>query len=117
MDRVSAEPTHDVLKDVTLEHGSANLVFEPMQAAMSDGAEGIDGDSALGLPAPVPLSPCDTSKATYEVISRRVAHKFLLTDRRSGKLGFFFRLATMTFLLLSSGQSPDLCQMSLSAVR
>ena len=72
------------------EHGLADLVFEPMQVAMSDRADGIDSASALGLPAPVSLSPCDTIKAAYEVISRRVAHKFLLTDRRSGKLDFFF---------------------------
>ena len=45
----ATEPTHDVLKDVTSEHGLADLVFEPMQPAMSDGADRINGDSALGL--------------------------------------------------------------------
>ena len=32
------EPTHDVLEDVASDHGLADLVFEPMQAAMSDQA-------------------------------------------------------------------------------
>ena len=80
----------EVLKDVSSEHGLADLVFVPMRAATSDGADGIDDVSALGLPAPVTLSPCDTIKAAYDVISRRVAPEVLLADRRAGKLDFFF---------------------------
>ena len=36
------------------------------------------------------LSPCDTIKATYDVISRQVAQDFFMPDRQSGKLDFFF---------------------------
>ena len=84
------ETTHDLLEDVASDQGLTDLVFEHIQAAMSDGAEGVDGASALGLPVPVSLFPCDTIIAAYDVISRRVAQDFLLPDCRSGKLDFFF---------------------------
>ena len=67
------ETTHDLFEDLASDHRLAHLAFKLMQAAMSDGAEGVDGASALG-----------------PVISRRVAQEFLLPDRRSGKLDFFF---------------------------
>ena len=44
------ETTHGLLEDRASDHSLTDLVFELMQAAMSDGAEGVDGASALGLP-------------------------------------------------------------------
>ena len=88
----AADPTPKVLLDATSEHGLADLVFEPFRAAMNEEDDGDDNASALGLPAPVKLSPCDTMtiKAAYDVIARRVSPEFLLAERRAGKLFFFF---------------------------